>query len=285
MKIALVADTHLSPSDAVLAQNWKCVGHWLFSSEPDLVVHLGDITANGVDHPAEFAHARALIGETGHDVLFLPGNHDIGDNPYDETAPEERLNPARLAAYRRIFGPDWWSIHVEGWQMLGLNAQLLGTSSEDEAAQEAWLEETLAAGDGPLGVMIHKPLLRVGPAGALGRYPPDAARTRILSRLQDRDLRFVVSGHTHQALSSKDGGTEHVWVPSVAFCFPEALQKTVGEKRVGAMLLELGDGEHRFDIAAPMGLVRHNLLDLAHLYPEVVALRAGLSPEERERWT
>ena len=283
MKIVLVADTHLSPRDTMLAQNWASVGHWLQSAKPDLVVHLGDITADGARHAAELSHARALVLESGRDVLFLPGNHDVGDNPYDDIAPEERVDPARLAEYRRIFGPDWWSVHVDGWQILGLNAQLLGTLSIDEAAQEAWLVEALAAGDGPLGVMIHKPLHPVSMAGMPGRYPPDAARTRLLARLQTRDLRFVASGHTHQALSVRQDGTDHVWAPSTAFCFPEALQKTVGEKRVGAMILELDGGHHRFIAAAPLGLVRHNLLDLPHLYPGVVALRTRLSPEERER--
>jgi 3',5'-cyclic AMP phosphodiesterase CpdA len=220
-----------------------------------------------------------LILETGRDVLFVPGNHDIGDGPNHNGDPsDEPLDLARVSDYRRIFGPDWWSVQVEDWQLLGLNAQLLGTGSAEETAQDAWLEETLRAATGPLGVMIHKPLYPLKAVEASGRYPQEAARAHLATRLKKRDLRFIASGHTHQALSCKMGDTEQVWVPSTAFCIPEAMQETVGEKKVGAVILELQDGRHRFSFAAPPGLMRHNLLDLSHIYPQVIELRAELGP-------
>lgn len=282
MKIALVTDTHLSPRDTLLARNWAAVEAWIEAAGVDLMAHLGDITADGAGDGRELDHARALIA-AGRDAVFLPGNHDIGDGPAEGGGGHERaMDPERLAHYRRVFGPDWWSLKVGAWQVVGLNAQLFGTGGEDEARQWAWLEETVRTGDGPLGVMSHKPLAPHGlPATETPtRYPLAEPRTRLMALLAERDLRFVMSGHTHQALSFTEGGVEHVWVPSCAFFIPDPMQKPVGDKRVAAMLLELGPEGHAFTPAEPPGLVRHDLFDLEHIYPEVAVrrARAGLPP-------
>jgi 3',5'-cyclic AMP phosphodiesterase CpdA len=277
MKIALVTDSHLSPRDALLAENWAAVDRWMGAVGVDLAIHLGDITADGAADAQELAHARRLIGASGRDVLFLPGNHDIGDGPAEvDPSHEPALGPERLAAYRQVFGPDWWSLGLEGWQIVGLNTQLLGAGGEEEARQWAWLEDTLASGEGPLGVMCHKPLRVFGlPLAATpGRYPPAAARRRLAALLARRDLRFVVSGHTHQALNFSEAGVEHVWAPSCAFVIPDAIQAVVGEKRVGAVLLDLHPGGHAFAVAEPADLIRHELFDLEHLYAQVRELRA-----------
>jgi 3',5'-cyclic AMP phosphodiesterase CpdA len=278
MKIALVSDSHLSPHDRLLAENWRAVDRWIDEAAADLVVHLGDITANGAEDAAELGHAHQAVTRADRDMLFLPGNHDIGDGPGEGGAPfkEASVSPERLAAYRRTFGPDFWSLQAEGWQLVGLNAQLFGAGGEEEARQWRWLEEVLATADGPLGVFCHKPLVPFGAVGAdtPTRYPVGAARARLAAVLAPRDLRFVASGHTHQALSFHDGGVEHLWTPSCAFILPEPLQAAVGDKRVGAVLLELGADGHRFSLAEPPGLTRHDVRALAHIYPQVLQLGA-----------
>jgi hypothetical protein len=63
-------------------------------------------------------------------VPFLPGNHDIGDNPIAPGAPTKHaLDLARLEEYRVLFGPDRWSFHTGAWQVIGVNAQLFGTAT------------------------------------------------------------------------------------------------------------------------------------------------------------
>ena len=47
MRIVLVSDTHLTPRTAAFTENWSAVARWIESTKPDLVVHLGDIPANG----------------------------------------------------------------------------------------------------------------------------------------------------------------------------------------------------------------------------------------------
>jgi len=128
------------------------------------------------------------------------------------------LDWARLADYRRVFGPDRWSFKAGPWQVVGLNAQLFATGTWEQEQQFAWLEDQVRDGRGPFGMMLHKPLFRNGPADveAHVRYVPASARRRLLALATRRDLRFVVSGHVHQWRRLEVDGVEHVWAPSSA---------------------------------------------------------------------
>jgi 3',5'-cyclic AMP phosphodiesterase CpdA len=136
MRIAIVSDTHLTPRTPAFTGNWAVVAAWIDRAAPNLVVHLGDISADGVGDAEELDAAFTAFAGVGASMRFLPGNHDIGDNPL-ETGPssEEPLDPERLTHYRRVFGPDWWAIEAGPWQLVGLNAQLFGTGSDEEEAR------------------------------------------------------------------------------------------------------------------------------------------------------
>ena len=279
MKLVLVSDTHLTPRTAAFGDNWGVVRAWIEAIAPDVVVNLGDITADGAHDPRELEAARTAFNGFLSDVRFLPGNHDIGDNPIEPGAPNDHpLDPHRLADYRRLFGPDRWSLVAGAWQIVGLNAQLFGTGSDAEDEQFVWLEEQLRNRQGPLGVMLHKPVFRNGPSDAEAhvRYVPLVPRRRLLASLASRDLRFVASGHVHQARRLHVDRVEHVWAPSTAYCMPDAMQERIGEKMVGVLTLEVTDAGHRFETVTPPGLVRHNILDHPDLYPKLAELRATL---------
>jgi 3',5'-cyclic AMP phosphodiesterase CpdA len=281
MRIVLVSDTHLAPRAAAFAANWAVVAAWIDRTAPDLVVNLGDITADGAGDAAQLDAAAAVLAPIRCPMRFLPGNHDIGDNPLD-TGPssDHPIDFVCLAQYRRVFGADRWTFTVGSWQIVGLNAQLFATETDEEAAQVAWLEDVLAQARGPLGVMLHKPLFRSGPydTEAHIRYVPASARRRLLDRLARRDLRFVISGHVHQARRLHVLGVEHAWAPSTAFCFPDAVQEPIGDKVVGVLTLKLGEAGHEIDRVTPEGLARHNLMDHPEVYPQVAAIKARLGP-------
>jgi hypothetical protein len=48
-------------------------------------------------------------------------------------------------------------------------------------------------------------------------------------------------------------------MPSTAFILPDDLQLRIGEKLVGIGLLDLGDGNARFDLWCPDGMRRHDV--------------------------
>src|SRR5262249_26771059 len=130
MKIAIVADSHLAPHADACNRNWDAVGAFVRESNADLTIHLGDITVDGLGHPEQFEHALALSSNWSTATRYLPGNHDIGDNPPGPgVGAKHPLELARIGAFRAHFGPDYWVFEAEGWLVVGLNAQLFGTDT------------------------------------------------------------------------------------------------------------------------------------------------------------
>jgi hypothetical protein len=82
------------------------------------------------------------------------------------------------------------------------------------------------------------------------------------------DLRAVLSGHRHQYLDHRVDGLRHIWVPSTAFILPDTMQERIGEKLNGFGMIELRDGQMRFDLVCPQGMQRNDALD-DRIYREV----------------
>lgn len=283
MKILLVSDTHLSPRARCLTGNWQVIKDWIASQSIDQMIHLGDITADGIVYPEELAFAHKAFDGIGEAPLFLPGNHDIGDHPAGPgRVPEHPVDPKRLDCYREIFGADCWWFRCEGWQCIGINAQLLATDSALEARQENWLRDALNRDSGPLALFLHKPLFREtwDDREIHERYIPFEARQRLKALLPSERLRLVVSGHAHQARRRDHDGVAHIWVPSTSFCIPDAVQPRLGDKIVGAAMLELRSNSFSLEFFTPPGMVRHNLLHLHDLYPQLGLLDPVLCKAE-----
>lgn len=276
MKICFFTDTHIIDKYSILNSNIEKVIKFIDGGNFDFAFHLGDVVADALTQPEQLRFAAESHAPLKTPLRYVPGNHDIGDNPIEGHPGERLLDLDRLAQFRELFGPDRWSWEGEGWQIVGLNSQLFGSVAEEE--QFAWLEEVLESGSGPLGLALHKPLVRYeDTVGPLVRYVPEPARDHLLGLCAKRDLKFVASGHVHQRRQFTLDGVEHVWIPSTAFCMPEAMQASVGEKVVAVTALDLAsDGTFRFTAQAIEGLVRHNLLDHPEIYPAAI-------PKIRER--
>jgi 3',5'-cyclic AMP phosphodiesterase CpdA len=145
---------------------------------------------------------------------FLPGNHDIGDNPPGPDHPAQQpLQERVLQRFRVAFGPDYWGTAVSGWFVIGLNAQLFGSHSWLETEQYRWLGECVReAGKRPVALMLHKPLFQNTREDAAPhiRYVPLGPRRRLLNLLAGMNLRIVLSGHVHQYLDRIIDGVRHI---------------------------------------------------------------------------
>jgi|SRR5215469_3034323 len=265
MRIALLSDSHLAAIAPACNANWQAVREYVTRCGADLTVHLGDITLDAETDPSQLEVVSAMCDAWPSSLLFLPGNHDIGDNPPAPDVPAKHpLDRELLERYRRSFGPDFWTANADGWLIIGLNAQLFGSGSAEEADQWRWLEQCInAAGRRPVILMQHKPLFQNTRDDARPhiRYVPMEPRRRLLAMLASLNLRIVFSGHTHQYLDRTFDGVRHIWIPSTSFFIPDNAQERVGEKVTGLGLLEI-DGEHyRFDLVCPEGVVRHNLTE------------------------
>lgn len=276
-----ITDTHLSPRQGFFFGNFARVTRAINSERADLVVNTGDLSINGAEIEDDLAFARHCHREIATPVRFVPGNHDVGEEP-EALHLDQPIDGERLARYRQTFGADWWTTPLGSWQLIGLNALLMGSGLEDEARQWRWLEDILATvSDRPLGLFIHKPLFLTAPnepadpAVALGQ----ASRDQLLAAFAGRSLRFVCSGHLHQRRAELHEDVLHVWGPSTAF--PTSAPRPGAEASLGYAVLELAiDGHAAVRFEEPSGVIRHDYMALKEngRYPFLKDIPPGRPP-------
>lgn len=256
-RVLVVSDTHW-PADGSF-QQWSVFARWLDTAPVDLVVHAGDATVDGARQPEQLPGAAAALADLPVRWAAVPGNHDVGDSSGSGDPP---VTGERRQPWLDAFGDDHWMVPLGSWAVVGLDSQLLGSGLAAEEDQWAWLAG--AAGglppDTQVAVVTHKPVH--APTGERqakpNRFVPADTLQRLEESLAGRPLRLVLTGHVHQARELADGPTRHVWVPSAWAFLPEAIQATVGEKRCGAVLADLGD-DGSLDVGRlePDGLAQH----------------------------
>ena len=239
-RLIQIADTHLARRLPTLTENFHRVSDYIDAQRPDLVINSGDLAFDGPTSRDDLAFAREL-----HDALpvacrFLPGNHDVGDNPTKlGPAPSHPVIENRQQAYRSIFGDDRWRFDAAGWCFVGLNSLVMTTGLASEAEQFDWLASQLSGLNGrPLALFLHKPLFLNTPddpelAETSIRYVPMPARTRLVQMLRTVDWRLVGSGHLHQRRDFTYSHVRHIWAPSAGFIIPDRIQDVIGIKEVG----------------------------------------------------
>src|SRR3954464_12537826 len=82
-RLTQISDTHLSRSKtfAELTDNFHCVSEHIDATRPDLVVNTGDVAWDGPSNRADSEYAKELHAALPVECRYLPGNHDVGDNP------------------------------------------------------------------------------------------------------------------------------------------------------------------------------------------------------------
>ena len=82
-RLTQISDTHLSRADrfASLTDNFHRISAHIDAARPDLVVNSGDISWDGPTNRSDLEFAKELHAALPVDCRFLPGNHDVGDNP------------------------------------------------------------------------------------------------------------------------------------------------------------------------------------------------------------
>ena len=246
-RVILVSDSHLSPDAPEAQHNWAAVVRYVATAGPDLVIHLGDLSLDGMRNPADLDHARRQLELLPAPWRVIPGNHDVGDNPLPGEPAGLAIDDTRQQRWLDAIGPDHWSLTLPGWTLLALNAQLAGSGLAAEASQWAWLEEQVsqAGHEQRIALISHKPLAAPEPELAVApsyRFWPAAARDRLARLFAGRPPALVVSGHVHQSRLLRHDGTEHLWVPTTWAMLPDSAQRAIGSKRAGLVALELTPG-------------------------------------------
>jgi 3',5'-cyclic AMP phosphodiesterase CpdA len=165
--------------------------------KPDLIVVSGDFTQRA--RTDEFKAACSFLGrlrENGHEVLGVPGNHDVP--LYD--VMRRFLSP--LARYRRYIDETLCPfIEVPGAAVLGVNTARSLTFKDGRIGEEQieFIRETFARSDpDKVRVLVtHHPLFAVpvgeGVERAVGRHE------LALDAIEQAGVDLLLAGHAHHA--------------------------------------------------------------------------------------
>src|SRR5229473_652751 len=108
-RLTQISDTHLARRLTTLTDNFHRVSEQIDATRPDLVVNTGDLGWDAPTHRDDLEFAKAL-----HDALpvpcrYLPGNHDIGDNPTAVgPVPTHPASEHDRHNFLSIIGEDRW---------------------------------------------------------------------------------------------------------------------------------------------------------------------------------
>jgi 3',5'-cyclic AMP phosphodiesterase CpdA len=175
---------------------------------PAFVVVTGDLTHRQGD-TAQIAEYRRIVGQLDPSIAVhnVPGNHDLG-------LP---LSSASIAAYRRVFGPDYYEFDSHGMHGIVINSSLFKEPSlapAEAAAQEAWLRSKLGAARGKYSRVIvfqHHPWFLTSADEPDQYYNlPLARRREFLDLFARSGVTHVFAGHYHRNAFGKDGALEMV---------------------------------------------------------------------------
>jgi 3',5'-cyclic AMP phosphodiesterase CpdA len=239
-RLIQISDPHLARRLPTLTQNFHRVSEYIDARRPDLVVNSGDLAFDAPTSRDDLEFARELHAALPVTCRYLPGNHDIGDNPTElGPAPAQPATEQERQNFLSVFGEDRWRFDAAGWRFIGLNSLVMNTGLASEAEQYDWLASQLSSADGkPVALFLHKPLYLNSPedpelAASAIRYIPMPARSRLVEMLRAADLRLVASGHVHQRRDFTYRHIRHVWAPSAGFIISDARQEVIGTKEVG----------------------------------------------------
>jgi 3',5'-cyclic AMP phosphodiesterase CpdA len=186
--------------------NWELVVANV--NRPAFLVVTGDLTNQDGSSAqiAEYKRINAKLDPAVH-LYSAPGNHDVGNDP----------SPSSLAAYRKNYGPDYFSFHEGNIYGIVLNSSLFkapGKVPEEAAKQEKWLvqelEKARSAGSVPV-IFQHIPFFLEKPDEPDQYFNiPLETRRRVLSLLHAGGVHYIFAGHYHRNAGGRDGDLEMI---------------------------------------------------------------------------
>ena len=197
-RLVPLSDLHFGAHDLRLV---KAVEAQVDKLEPDLVVISGDFTQRArTEQFREACEFLEALRENGHEVLGVPGNHDVP--LYDVL--RRFLSP--LARYRRFIDESLCPfVELPGIAVLGVNTARSLTFKDGRLNknQVAFIRETFSrtASDAMRILVTHHPLFALEVGGeverAIGR------QELALDAIEESGVDMLLAGHNHHA-SSQD---------------------------------------------------------------------------------
>jgi 3',5'-cyclic AMP phosphodiesterase CpdA len=190
-----LSDLHFGAHDQRLVD---AVEARIGEEKPDLVVVSGDFTQRA--RTEQFEDACAFLGrlrEAGHDVLAVPGNHDVP--LYDVF--RRFLSP--LTRYKRYIDDTLCPVHeLPGVTVVGINTARSLTFSDGRINEEqmAFIRDTFSRSANEMRVLVtHHPLFAL-PVGETGEVKRAVGRSELaLDAAAEAGVDMLLAGHHHTA--------------------------------------------------------------------------------------
>jgi 3',5'-cyclic AMP phosphodiesterase CpdA len=182
--------------------------------KPALMLHTGDVSH--LSKAAQFDTAEKIIGTSGFDTHYVPGEHD-----WIEDDGKPFIERFQKGAKQGADGGAYYSFDQQGVHFIGLNnvANLkAGGLGDLGAAQLAWLQQDLKgrAASQPIVLFAHIPLWTVYEQWGWGT--DDGAQA--LAMLKRFGSVTVLNGHIHQIMQKVEGNVAFHTALSTAFPQP-----------------------------------------------------------------
>ena len=197
-RIVHLSDLHFGAHEERLVEavDWQ-----VDKLKPDLVVISGDFTQRArTEQFREACRFLEQLRERGHEVLGVPGNHDVP--LYD--VMRRFLSP--LARYRRFIDDNLCPfVELPGIAVLGINTARSFTFKDGRVNRDqvAFIRETFARtpSESFRVLVTHHPLLALEVGGELDR--PIGRQELALDAVEEAGVDMLLAGHNHHA-SSQD---------------------------------------------------------------------------------
>ncbi len=195
-RLVHLSDLHFGAHDDLLV---GAVGAKVDELKPDLVVISGDFTQRAkTEQFREACEFLERLQHSGHEVLGVPGNHDVP--LYDVL--RRFLSP--LARYRRFIDDSLCPfVELPGLAVLGINTARSLTFKDGRINQDqvAFIRDTFARTprDSFRVLVTHHPLFALEVEGQMA--PAIGRQELALDAIQEAGVDLLLAGHNHHASS------------------------------------------------------------------------------------
>lgn len=207
--------------------------------QPAFVVITGDLV-NASGHKEQIAEYQRIVGmiDPAIPTYSLVGNHDIENVP----------TPESIAAYKEIFGSDYFTFRHDDFVGIALNSMLIHSpehTAEELEEQKRWLKVELerARDEEARHIVIfqHHPwFLRSVDEPDQYMNIPSERRKGYLELFREFGVEYLFSGHLHNNAIARDGEIEAITTGPVG--------KPLGTGKSGLRVAIVRDNkiEHRY---------------------------------------
>lgn len=180
------------------------------SLNPDFVVITGDLV-NKLSDSTQLAEFDRITAEIKHSipVYFSPGNHDIGNNPTQQS----------IDAYRSLHGDDKFSFKHKKNRFIGFNSCIIKDNSPElEQKQFEWLEKELKNAYRAKNIVLfcHHSFFLNEPNEPEKYFNIGIEkRMKYLELFIKNNANYVFAGHLHKNASGKYGNLSMITTSAV----------------------------------------------------------------------